>query len=125
MPKGRSTGASTATSATREQDTVQRHVLPIPDVTPVGLTTFDAKDLDTKYPPIRPVRPPAGAPNVLIVLVDDAGFGASSAFGVSDAQPREARQGRPEVRPVPHHSSLRPHAGRAAEWPEPPLRGHE
>ena len=27
------------------------------------------------------MRPPQGAPNVLIVLLDDAGFGASSAFG--------------------------------------------
>ena len=33
---------------------IQRSVLPIPDVTPIGLTTFDAKDPDTKYPPIRP-----------------------------------------------------------------------
>src|SRR5215467_4029948 len=63
------------------QDTLQRHVLPIPDITPVNLTTFDAKDPDTKYPPIRPLRPPAGAPNVLIILIDDAGFGSSSAFG--------------------------------------------
>jgi arylsulfatase A-like enzyme len=31
--------------------------------------------------PIRPVRPPEGAPNVLVVLVDDMGFGASSAYG--------------------------------------------
>lgn len=28
-----------------------------------------------------PVRPPQGAPNVLLVLLDDVGFGASSAFG--------------------------------------------
>ena len=27
------------------------------------------------------MRPPAGAPNVLIVLIDDAGFGSNSAFG--------------------------------------------
>jgi arylsulfatase len=46
-----------------------------------GLTTYDAKDPDTKYPPIAPLRPPEGAPNVLIVLLDDVGFGASSAFG--------------------------------------------
>ncbi|MFV8164394.1 arylsulfatase [Mycobacterium sp. 134] len=58
-----------------------RQVLPIPDVKYVGLTTFDAKDPNTKYPPIVPLRPPAGAPNVLIVLLDDVGFGASSAFG--------------------------------------------
>jgi arylsulfatase len=58
-----------------------RDVLPIPDIPPVGLTTYDAKDPDTAYPPIEPLRPPAGAPNVLIVLIDDVGFGASSAFG--------------------------------------------
>jgi arylsulfatase A-like enzyme len=63
------------------RDPFPRHVLPIPDVTPPGLTTYDAKDPDTRYPPIRPVRPPPGAPNVLIVLIDDAGFGSSSAFG--------------------------------------------
>ncbi len=64
-----------------EQDRIQRQVLPIPDRQHVGLTTFDAKDPDTRYPPIRPLRPPKGAPNVLIVLIDDVGFGASSAFG--------------------------------------------
>src|SRR5689334_21388194 len=69
------------TSDGSHADIVQRGVLPIPDVTPIGLTTFDAKDPDTQYPPIRPVRPPTGAPNVLIVLIDDAGFGSSSAFG--------------------------------------------
>jgi arylsulfatase A-like enzyme len=64
-----------------ERPQSQRDVLPIPDVTPVGLTTYDAKDPDTVFPPIEPLRPPEGAPNVLIVLIDDVGFGASSAFG--------------------------------------------
>jgi arylsulfatase A-like enzyme len=63
------------------QDTIPRTMLPIPDVTPIALTTFDARDPDTKYPPIRPIRPPQDAPNVLVVLIDDAGFGSSSAFG--------------------------------------------
>jgi arylsulfatase len=59
----------------------QRAVLPVPDVTPVGLTTYDAKDPATSYPPIAPLSAPEQAPNVLIVLIDDVGFGASSAFG--------------------------------------------
>jgi arylsulfatase A-like enzyme len=58
-----------------------RTVLPIPDLPTPGLTTFDAKDPNTRYPPIEPILPPEGAPNVLIVLLDDVGFGASSAFG--------------------------------------------
>ena len=60
---------------------IQRTVLPIPDRPHVGLTTYDARDPDTKYPPIEPLRPPENAPNVLIILTDDVGFGASSAFG--------------------------------------------
>src|SRR5262245_8798938 len=62
-------------------DSLQRSVLPIPDRRPVTLTTYTAKDPDTKFPPITPLRPPTGAPNVLVVLIDDAGFGSSSAFG--------------------------------------------
>ena len=62
-------------------DSLQRSVLPIPDRRPVSLTTYDAKDPDTKFPPITPLRPPTGAPNVLVILLDDVGFGASSAFG--------------------------------------------
>ena len=62
-------------------DNIQRSVLPIPDRPHVGLTTYDAKDPDTSFPPIKDVRPPTGAPNVLVVLIDDCGFGASSAFG--------------------------------------------
>ena len=58
-----------------------RTMLPIPDRPASGLTTYDAKDPETAYPPIEPLLPPEGAPNVLIVLVDDVGFGASSAFG--------------------------------------------
>ena len=63
------------------QNKIQRQILPIPDQTHFGLSTYDAKNPDTNYPPIRDLRPPAGAPNVLIVLIDDAGFGSNSAFG--------------------------------------------
>jgi arylsulfatase A-like enzyme len=64
-----------------------RTMLPIPDRQAPGLTTYDAKDSDTAYPPIEPLRPPEGAPNVLIILLDDVGFGASSAFGGPCATP--------------------------------------
>jgi arylsulfatase len=77
---GNGKGASER-AATNPNDTLQRQVLPIPDITPSGLTTYDARDPDTKYPPIIPLAPPAGAPNVLLILLDDVGFGASSAFG--------------------------------------------
>jgi arylsulfatase A-like enzyme len=60
---------------------IERAVLPIPDRANLGLITYDAKDPNTKFPPIEPLRPPKGAPNVLIVLLDDVGFAASSAFG--------------------------------------------
>jgi arylsulfatase A-like enzyme len=58
-----------------------RSMLPIPHRKVPGLTTYDAKDPDTAFPPIEPLVPPEGAPNVLIVLLDDVGFGASSTFG--------------------------------------------
>jgi arylsulfatase len=60
---------------------IDRTILPLPDRPRTGLITYDAKDPETKYPPIAQLRPPEGAPNILIVLLDDVGFGASSAFG--------------------------------------------
>ena len=62
-------------------DKLQRNVLPIPDRPRSGLITYDARDPDSKFPPIEQLRPPKGAPNVLIILLDDAGFGSASAFG--------------------------------------------
>jgi arylsulfatase A-like enzyme len=62
-------------------DSIQRNVLPIPDRPNTELVTYDARDPATHFPPITQLRPPAGAPNVLVVLLDDVGFGASSAFG--------------------------------------------
>jgi Sulfatase len=58
-----------------------REILPVPDRRYAGEVLYDAKDPEARFAPIHPLRPPAGAPNVLIVLLDDVGFGASSAFG--------------------------------------------
>jgi arylsulfatase A-like enzyme len=74
-----------------EAGDIQREVLPIPDRPQVGLVTYDAKDPATSFPPIEPLRPPAGAPNVLVVLIDDTGFGAASAFGGPVSTPTAER----------------------------------
>ena len=62
-------------------DKKNRSHLPMATPARTGLITYDAKDPDSKYPSIEQLRPPKGAPNVLIILIDDAGFGSSSAFG--------------------------------------------
>lgn len=58
-----------------------REHLPVPDRRQPAATSLDVRDQTPPYEPAQPVRPPAGAPNVLVVLVDDMGFGAPSAFG--------------------------------------------
>jgi hypothetical protein len=75
------------------RDNIGREHLPIPDRPFAGLVTYDAKDPATSFPPIEPLRPPSDAANVLIVLIDDAGFGASSAFGGPCATPTAERLG--------------------------------
>src|SRR3954454_18950199 len=72
-------------------DEVQRDVLPIPDRPYDGELPLDAKDPDGSFPPVEPLRPPAGARNVLVVLLDDAGFAAASAFGGPCATPTAER----------------------------------
>jgi arylsulfatase len=62
-------------------DVLNRFHLPIPSGEHAGPVVFDAKDPDAGSPKIEPLRPPPGAPNVLVILLDDAGFGSSSAFG--------------------------------------------
>src|SRR5215469_14660602 len=92
----------------KKKDTLPRTVLPIPDVKPIGFTTYDAKDPETKFPPIRDLRPPEGAPNVLIVLIDDAGFGSSSAFGGPCHTPNTAQFGKCHEVPVWQSSPVGP-----------------
>jgi arylsulfatase A-like enzyme len=56
-----------------------RTVLPIPEPQYPHSTVFNARNATP--PPRFEVKAPANAPNVLIVLIDDMGFGQSSAFG--------------------------------------------
>src|SRR6476619_4898185 len=86
-------------------DSVTRDILPIPDPKPVGLTTYDAKDPTTKYPKITPLRPPLGAPNVVIALIDDAGFGSSSAFGGPCNTPTAERMAKGGLKYIRFHTT--------------------
>src|ERR1700752_4800839 len=63
------------------EDKKHRSHLPMPNTARTTFIAYDAKAPDSKYPPIDQLRPPKGAPNVLVILIDDAGFGALSAFG--------------------------------------------
>ena len=58
---------------------LDRTVLPIPEPKVTPITELDARN--AKAPPRFEVKAPKGAPNVVIVLIDDIGFGSSSAFG--------------------------------------------
>ena len=78
---GASFTGSPAESATRQEtaDRLDRTVLPISEPSNPAITTLDARN--AKAPARFVVKAPAEAPNVLIVLIDDMGFGQSSAFG--------------------------------------------
>jgi arylsulfatase len=58
---------------------IDRTILPIREPDYPHSTVYDVRD--AKAPPRFEVKAPEGAPNVLIVLVDDMGFGMPSAFG--------------------------------------------
>jgi arylsulfatase A-like enzyme len=58
---------------------LDRTVLPIPEPKRPVYNEVDVRDV--KMPPRFQVKAPAGAPNVVIVLIDDMGFGVPSTFG--------------------------------------------
>jgi arylsulfatase A-like enzyme len=70
-------GAAFTTTMPAQQ--IDRTVLPIKEPTYPESTVLDARD--AKPPPRFDVKAPPKAPNVVVVLLDDVGFAASSAFG--------------------------------------------
>ena len=65
--------------ANESAEVMDRTVLPIPEPKYPPISELDVRN--AKAPPRFQVKAPASAPNVLIVLIDDMGFGQSSAFG--------------------------------------------
>jgi arylsulfatase len=66
-------GAALASPAAAQE------VLPAPPAPFKGQIGLSAKDSQPDFP--QPVQAPKGAPNIIVVLLDDVGFGASSPFG--------------------------------------------
>ncbi len=58
---------------------MDRTILPIQPPTHEPVTEMDARNVEKPEP--FNIKAPAGAPNVVIVLIDDIGFGATSTFG--------------------------------------------
>ena len=62
-----------------ESHKVDRTVLPPPDPPFEGKIDVAFKDLEPNFP--EPLRAPEGAPNVLLIMGDDIGYGHMGAFG--------------------------------------------
>jgi len=74
-----------AGSAGAQQVPIDRKILPVPEPSYPAITEMDARRATA--PPRFEVRAPTAAPNVVIVLIDDMGFGTSSAFGGPASMP--------------------------------------
>jgi arylsulfatase A-like enzyme len=72
-------GAPPAAAQSADTPALERTMLPIAEPAYPHSTVLDVRNATA--PPRFEVRAPANAPNVLIVLIDDMGFGQSSAFG--------------------------------------------
>ncbi|GAA4917305.1 arylsulfatase [Streptomonospora salina] len=80
-----------------------RNNLPIEGRGHAPATSIDAREQDPPYQPADPLRPPEGAPNVVLVLLDDMGFGAPSAFGGPCEMPTADRLARDGLRYTRFH----------------------
>ena len=67
------------------QEKINREILPVVAPEPQTYTELDVRN--TKPPAPFNVTAPKGAPNVVIVLIDDVGFGATTTFGGSIKTP--------------------------------------
>jgi arylsulfatase A-like enzyme len=73
-------GGLRAQDATQEKSAAGgARILPVPDQPFRGTIGVTAKESTPDFP--KPVTAPAGAPNVLLIMTDDTGFGATSTFG--------------------------------------------
>jgi arylsulfatase len=90
---------------------LDRSTLPIKEPTYPAITELDARN--AKAPARFEVTPPAKAPNIVIVLIDDIGFGHSSAFGGPIYTPTLEK---PAAQGLNITAFIPPHCAHQPEW---------
>ena len=89
-----------------------QEVLPVPPAPFKGQIGLSAKDSKPDFP--KPVEAPKGSPNVVVVLLDDVGFGASSTFGGPISTPTLERLAQHGLRYTQFHTAALSSPTRAA-----------
>jgi len=70
---------SSIPTSTQQNSALDRSVLPIPEPQRPGYKEMDVRN--TSFPKRFEVKAPKDAPNVIVILIDDMGFGVSESFG--------------------------------------------
>ena len=94
--------------------TIDGRQLPAPPPKFGGVIEETAKDSKAWWPPR--IVPPTGAPNVLLIMTDDQGYGVPGTFG-------GVIRGRTSLHSIRLRCPLLSDARLADHWPQPPLGG--
>ncbi len=96
-------GLAVAAGALFTGVTGAQEVLPVPPAPFKGQIGLSAQDSKPDFP--KPVEAPKGAPNIVVVLLDDVGFGASSTFGGPIETPTLERLAKSGLRYTQFHTT--------------------
>jgi arylsulfatase len=108
---GRLTFAQDKTAEKKDADPT-RNVLPIPEQPFKGKIGRTARDSTPDFP--KAIEAPKGAPNVLLIMTDDVGFGAASTFGGPIPTPNFDKLAKAGLRFNNHHTTALCSPSRAA-----------
>ena len=114
---GATCAANKAEAQSSAPPSVDRTVLPVPEPKYPPITELDARN--AKAPPRFQVKAPKGAPNVVVILLDNFGFGDPDTFGgpiqmptldrlAADRAALQQFQSAPVVFPQPHGPAYGP-----------------